>query len=374
MRFPKNSVAIVHDYLVDRGGAERVVATLSKAFPQAPIYTSVFNKHKTFEYFSQKNLKIISSYVLNQLLKIAQRREWLAPLILIYFKFIYAQRKKLNRFGVIISSSSAFAINVRHRNHLCYCHTPARFIWHNIDYNPEQDPLKQVFLNFLSILFKPFDINSSKKIKLFLTNSHNMQHRIRNAYHREAMILYPTINVHEFNISRKKKTYFLIVSRLKQYKQVDLAIKAFNDLGLPLYIAGVGSEEGKLKAMAKENISFLGRVPDTVLKDLYANCRAFIFAGEEDFGITPLEAQASGRPVIGFGKGGLLETVLPEKTGLFFQEHTVSSLKNVILEFIEKEKSFDPLYIREHAKKFDEKIFIKKIQLIAIKTLSKKTS
>jgi glycosyltransferase involved in cell wall biosynthesis len=372
MVFPKRSIAIVHDYLVDRGGAERVVIALSKAFPSAPIYTSVFNKYKTFEYFSSKKLEIISSYVLNCLLTLVKRREWLAPLILFYFKFIYAQRKKLNRYDLIISSSSAFAIDVRHHNHLCYCHTPARFIWHNIDYNPTRDPFKQFCLDILSASFKPFDLSASKKVKRFLTNSKNMQNRIKKCYHREALIVYPTINVHEFKISTKKKTYFLIVSRLKQYKQVDLAIKVFNELGLPLYIAGVGSEEQKLKALTKENISFLGRVPDAILKELYANCRAFIFPGEEDFGITPLEAQASGRPVIAYGKGGILETVLPDKTGIFFNEHTISSLKNAVLKFLAKEKIFDAKHIRKHAEKFDEKIFIEKIRKTAEQMLSMK--
>lgn len=358
----KKKIAIIHDYLVDRGGAERVVVAISKAFPAASIYTSVYDPKKTFDYFHENSVKVVASYWLNFLLKLIGYRERLAPLILFYFKFIYVKRKKLKDYDVVISSSSAFAIDVRHKNHLCYCHTPARFIWHNIDYNPEKNFLKQVGLNFISALFKPFDLRSSRFVKRFLTNSKNMQKRIKACYNRNSQVIFPSIRVADFKISAKKKTYFLVVSRLKPYKQVDLAIKAFNDLGLPLYIAGSGSEENHLRALAGENISFLGKVPDDVLKDLYANCRAFIFPGEEDFGITPLEAQASGRPVIGFGRGGLLETVIDGKTGIFFKEQSVNALKQAVINFIENEKKFKPEVIRAHAKNFDEAIFIKKIR------------
>lgn len=363
----KKKIAIIHDYLVDRGGAERVVVAISRAFPSATIYTSVYDPKKTFDYFDQNSVKVVSSYWLNFLLKIVGHRERLAPLILFYFKFIYVKRKKLESYDVVISSSSAFAIDVRHKNHLCYCHTPARFIWHNTDYNPEKNVFKQLGLNFISAVFKPFDFRSSHFIKNFLTNSKNMQKRIKLCYNRSSTVLFPSIRISDFKISSKKKSYFLVVSRLKLYKQVDLAIKVFNDLGLPLYIAGSGSEEQRLRAMAGKNICFLGKVSDNELKDLYANCRAFIFPGEEDFGITPLEAQAAGRPVIGFGRGGLLETVIDGQTGLFFKEQTVASLKQAIISFIENEKKFNPQVIRTHAQKFDEAVFIKKIRAAVLK-------
>ena len=354
-------IAIVHDYLVDRGGAERVVISLAKAFPDAPIYTSVFFPERTFSYFSGR--KIYYSKFLNFLMKIFGNRERIFPFILFYFWNL-----NLHGYDRIISSSSTFAVQVRHPKHFCYCHTPARFVWRNTDYNLAKNWLKQKMLNIISMIVRPFDRRAADRVTQFIANSENIRRRIKAAYGRVASVIHPAINCADFTVSKKREgEYFLIVSRLKKYKNVDLAIKVFNELKLPLLIAGQGSEAKYLRAIAKNNIIFLGKVTENQLHELYANCRAFIFPGEEDFGITPLEAQASGRPVIGYAKGGLLETVIAGKTGVFFDKPTIGFLKQAIKAFIKREKSFRSLEIRKQAEKFDESVFVHKIREVVWK-------
>ena len=352
-------IAILHDYLVDRGGAERVVISLAKAFPEAPIYTSVFIPGKTFDFFTDK--KVIYSKTLNALMGTLGKRELLAPLLPLYFRFL-----NLKKYDLVISSSSAFAIHARHKKHICYCHTPARFIWRTTDYNRNNNFLKKIVLQAISAFFKPGDYWASQHIHTFITNAKNIKKRIQACYKKAALVLPPAIDTHCFTLN-KKSNYFFVLSRLKPYKQVDQAIEAFNALGLPLLIAGSGSEEKNLKALAKANIKFLGRVSDKDLFNHYSAARAFIFPGEEDFGITPLEAMASGCPVIGFGRGGLTETVINGTTGLLYKKQTAKELQKTVLTFIKKEKSFDPKKIQKHASQFDEKVFIKKIQEIVYK-------
>ncbi|MDR2431607.1 MAG: glycosyltransferase [Candidatus Margulisbacteria bacterium] len=351
----KPKIAIVHDYLVDRGGAERVVIALSRAFPDAPVYTSVYVPQKTFAYFAGQ--KIFYSRFLTFLARLCGARERIFPLILLYF-----WRLNLRKYDIVISSSSTFAVQVRHPRHYCYCHTPARFIWRSADYNLAKNPLKQFFLNWIAFFVKPFDLAAARHIHLFIANAENIRKRIQKTYKKKAIVINPPINCASFRpVKKTGGDYFLALSRLKKYKNIDLAVKVFNELKLPLRIAGQGSEKKYLRSIAQKNIKFLGKVTENRLRKLYANCRAFVFPGEEDFGITPLEAQASGRPVIGLGRGGLLETVLDGQTGLFFAEPTAQSLKKTIQDFLKKENKFSSSVIRRHAERFDERVFRKKI-------------
>jgi glycosyltransferase involved in cell wall biosynthesis len=205
-----------------------------------------------------------------------------------------------------------------------------------------------------------WDNVSSNRVDYFIANSENVARRIWKHYRRESVVIHPPVRCNLFNISDEDEDYFLIVSRLVEYKKIDLAIEAFNELRLPLIIIGDGSEREKLESKAKDNIKFLGRQPDNVIKKYYSKCRAFIFPGEEDFGITPLESQASGRPVIAFGKGGVLETVVNGQTGIFFKEQTVDELKLAVKKF--QNIDFDKKVIRKHAEEFDEAIFKRKIK------------
>lgn len=346
-------IAIVHDYLVERGGAERVVMLLCKAFPQADIYTSVFHPARTFSYFATR--KIHYSRFLNFLQKIFGNRERIFPFIFLYFRLL-----NLRRYDAVISSSSAFALQVSHPRHYCYCHTPGRFIWRTSDYACVS--WRKCLLRLLSSCMRPLDRLAARKVTCFIANSENVRQRIQTFYKRDAVVIHPAINCTDFQPSEKKGEYFLIVSRLKKYKNIELAVRFFNTLRLPLYIAGLGSEYRHLKTLARDNIRLLGKVTDKQLRKLYAECRALVFPGEEDFGITPLEAQSCGRPVIGLGAGGLLETVINGKTGIFFDQPTIASMGKAMKIFLEKESTFQPEKIRAHAQKFDEQIFIKKMQ------------
>lgn len=204
-----------------------------------------------------------------------------------------------------------------------------------------------------------WDNVSSSRVDYFIANSRNVALRIWKHYRRESVVIHPPVRCNLFDVGHIDEDYFLILSRLVPYKKVDLAVRAFNELGLPLVIIGDGVERKKLESIAKDNIKFLGRQPDNVVKEYYSKCRAFVFPGEEDFGITSLEAQASGRPVIGFEKGGLLETVVKDETGVFFNEQTVESLKNAVRRF--QHINFDKQTIRKHAEGFSEEIFKNKI-------------
>jgi glycosyltransferase involved in cell wall biosynthesis len=212
------------------------------------------------------------------------------------------------------------------------------------------------FINYIRV----WDNVSSNRVDYFIANSQNVARRIWKHYRRESVVIHPPVRCKLFNVSDVDEDYFLILSRLVPYKKVDLAVKAFNELGLPLVIIGDGVERERLESIAKDNIKFLGRQPDSIIKEYYSKCRAFLFPGDEDFGITPLEAQASGRPVIAFGKGGALETVVENETGVFFQEQTVNSLKDAVKRFEDIE--FDKQTIRKHAEKFDESIFKEKME------------
>jgi glycosyltransferase involved in cell wall biosynthesis len=225
--------------------------------------------------------------------------------------------------------------------------------------------LIKYFINYMRV----WDAVSSNRVDYFIANSENVARRIWKHYRRESVVIHPPVRCNLFNISDEDEEFFLIVSRLQEYKRVDLAIEAFNELGLPLVVIGDGPMREKLQSMAKDNIKFLGRQPDSVIKDYYSKCRAFIFPGEEDFGITPLEAQASGRPVIAFGKGGALETVVPNETGLFFMHQTIQELVKAIKIF--DKVNFEKKIIRKHAEEFDEEIFKEKINSFIVESYDK---
>lgn len=276
----------------------------------------------------------------------------------------------LNDYDVVISSSSSCAKGVITRPdtmHICYCHTPTRYVWEfyydyieNMDSIGAKGKLKKALVKYFMNYMRIWDFNASNRVDYFIANSQYVASRIWKHYKRESTVIYPPVDVDKFTPIDVDEDYFLCMSRLVPYKRVDLAVQAFNELGLPLVVIGGGSELEKIKVMAKDNVKVMGRQPDEVVKEYYAKCRAFIFPGEEDFGITPVEAQACGRPVIAYGKGGALETVVDGKTGLFFEEQTVESLKDAILRF--QKMKFDKKEIRKHAEEFSVEIFENKIK------------
>jgi len=217
-----------------------------------------------------------------------------------------------------------------------------------------------------------WDVTSSQRVDYFLCISNHVKNRIEKFYRREAEVIHPPVDTKRFRFRDAKENYFLIVSSFAPYKRIDLALEAFNRLGYPLKIIGSGPEEKSLKSMAGSNVEFLGWLPDQVVADCYSKCRALIFPGEEDFGIAPLEAMCAGRPVIAYGRGGALETVIPYNeqtkvegkvpTGLFFWEQNVESLINAVERFLQIESEFDPLSVRNHTLQWDREIFKEKIK------------
>lgn len=351
-------VAIVHDWLANMGGAERVILAFKEIFPEAPIYTVVYNPDKIPKIFHDMDVR--PSFI-QKLPKAKTKYQMYLPLMP-----TAVEQFDLSGFDVVLSSSSSVAKGVITKAgtvHICYCHTPMRYAWdfyHEYLQGEDVGPIKRKLIPWLMNYIRMWDRLSADRVDYFIANSHNVATRIRKHYRREAAVIHPPVNGHYFTPEDTDGGYFLVVSRLVPYKRVDLAVKACNELGLPLKIIGGGSELERLKALAGPTVQFMGRLTDEEIRKAYADCKAFIFPAEEDFGITPLEAQASGRPVIAYGVGGALETVVPGKTGLFFDSQTVESLTKAVESFNSIE--YNKGAIREHALNFDVAVFKEKIK------------
>lgn len=349
-------VAIVHDWLVSLGGGERVVEALHELFPDAPVYTTIYDKKRLPESFEK--IEVIPSFL--QHVPFARKKhQGFLPLMPMAFESF-----DLSDYDLVISSSSSCAKGVitgANTVHICYCHTPMRYAWDFYHgYTKHFKGIKKLMVSSLMKNIRIWDRLSADRVDYFIANSNNVANRIRKHYKRESTVIYPPVDVEKYMPDNVQKNYYLIVSRLIPYKRVDLAIEAFNELGLPLKIIGSGTELKKLKQMSKPNIEFLGILKDEEVKAYYANCKAFIFPGEEDFGITPLEAQACGIPVIAYGKGGALETVIDGITGLLFLEQTRDALMQKV-KLVENGCNFDKETIRNHALGFSKQEFQKKI-------------
>lgn len=352
-------IALVHDWLPFMGGAERVLTNFLELYPNSPVYTTICNKNKLDGILKEAN--VITSRLQKSKKEIKNHRT-LFPLMMSAIESF-----NLNEYDIVLSSSSSVAkgaITSPSTMHICYCHSPMRYAWEfSHEYAEKMVGKKQMKLKLLSYFLtwlRVWDNTSSDRVDYFIANSENVAKRIWKHYRREAVVIHPPVRCNLFNISDIDEDYFLIVSRLQEYKRIDLAVEAFNKLKMPLVIIGDGPEREKLEKMANSNIKFLGRKSDEIIKEYYSKCRAFIFPGEEDFGITPLEAMASGRPVIAYRKGGALETVVENKTGLFFNEQTLEELIDAINKFENME--FSKIEIRTHAETFDESIFKYKIK------------
>ncbi|MBI1823076.1 MAG: glycosyltransferase [Nitrospirae bacterium] len=345
-------VALVHDYLNQFGGAERVVEILHEMFPDAPIFTSFFIPEDLPSVFTKLDIR----ESLMRYLPFLKRH--FKKYLLLYPKAF--ESFDLEGYDLILSSSSAFAKGIiipKNALHICYCYTPMRFVW---DYHSYIEKEKigstiKMFLPFAIRYLKKWDLASVRNVHHFIAISDHIRKRIRRCYQIESEIIYPPVNTSSFELGDDQESYFLIVSRLNAYKSIDIVIEAFNQLGLPLVIAGGGPQKEALESISKPNITFLGKVSEERLKDLYRKSKAFIFPGEEDFGMAPVESMASGRPVIAFGKGGALETIIDGKTGIFFQEQNSESVIDAVKRF--HKISFNSIDIRKHAKAFDSAQF-----------------
>lgn len=350
-------VALVHDYFKEFGGAERVLLTLHQMYPQAPIYT-IYNRSDEL-----KDAKIIQSWFgyLPYADKLISPLRFLLPLIWASFNF--------DKYDLIISSAS-WAITKGFSNgknkEICYCHTPPRYLY-GYDTSQKWD---KWYLKLYAIpvnhLMRLYDYLQAQKVTFFVANSLETQKRIKKFYRRDAAVIYAPVEIAQKSASQgvALRSYFLAGGRLELAKNFDLIIKACNELKVPLKIFGRGSQEENLRKIAGPTVEFLGQVSEKEKFDLMAGAKAFIAtAGDEDFGITPVEAMAAGTPVVAFAGGGYLETVT-EKTGVFFEEYNVESLIKAIKSI--KSMKFNKKDLQDQAQKFSKEVFVKKMKAVIL--------
>ncbi len=348
--------AIVHDYLVDSGGAERVVLALHEQFPDAPIFTSVHDRNTTFPGI---NVLDIRTSFLQRLPVRKGNYKFLLPLYPLAFESF-----DLSEYDIVISSSSSFAkgvITEPDTVHVCYCYTPSRFAWRYHEYTAQErlGALQRLLISTVVHRLRTWDFAAAQRVDHFVAISGITARRIWKDYRRESTIIAPPVDVDRFEPSADIGDYYLIVSRLAPYKRLDLAVQAFNHLQLPLKIVGAGADAARLRAMANRNVEFLGHLDESRLVQLYAHSRAVIFPGVEDFGIVPLEANAAGRPVIAYAAGGALETVKEGATGVFFREPTAESLAQAVADT--DVMAFDAKVMRNHALQYSKQCFKERI-------------
>lgn len=355
-------VAIVHDWLTNLGGGERVVDALCDAFPKAPIYTSVYNPDG-ISIFQDK--KVISSFL--QRWPLAKSKHQLYPMLR---KYAF-ESFDFSDFDVVITSSSAESkgiITSTDTMHFSYIHTPTRYYWSGYqDYLDSPglgpfSPIAKFFLPKVVSRMRYWDYAAAQRPDYLIANSQTVQNRITKYYNRESKIIFPPVDIDNFKVVNSKKDYYLVVSRLIPYKRVDLAVQACSELGRRLIVVGSGSELANLRKIASDDVEFIQDANDRQVSNLYSNSRGFIFTAYEDFGITPVEAMASGVPVITYGKGGGSESVIDKKTGIFFSDQSVDCLKKAILDF--EKNNFSKELIRKHAEKFSKKRFIDEIKTV----------
>lgn len=350
-------LALVHDHLLQIGGAEHVLKEFSKLYPASPIYTLLAGAESR-KYFS--DVKIIES----------ELRRW--PGAYNHLKwYLWAmptfwEQFDFSAYDAVLSSTSAFCkgiVTSTHIKHFCYCHTPTRYLWSDTHQYVEDLPQNRIvkkILPFVLTWLRQWDWSAAQRVDYFIANSKFIASRIKKYYGRESVVIYPPVNVSQFGPAKlQKEDYFVIVGRLRPYKRVDLVIKAFNQLGLPLKVIGSGEELVRLQALAKPNVEFLGELPDGQRNDILQRAKAFIHPQEEDFGIAAVEAMAAGTPVIAYAGGGALETVVDGLSGTFFAEQTWESLVDAVLRF--DFKKFDPVAIQTYAQKFSLERFLKEM-------------
>jgi len=342
-------IALVHDYFVQYGGAERVVEVFHEIFPHAPVYTSIYSPDRMPPHFRSWDIR--QSFLAR--LPCGQKRY--LPLYPLAFRGL-----DLSEYEVVLSCSTTFGKGVRtgpETCHINYCCNTMRFAWDTDRYVSQEDwpGVIKWGVRLIAPMFRCWDRRASSGVDHFVVDSRVVQERVRRFYGREATIIHPPVDTSFYQPAEEVEDFFLVVSRLIPYKRVDLAVEAFNRLGWPLKIIGEGRDRPRLEGMAKPNIEFLGRISHEAVREHYARCRALVFPGEEDFGMAPIEVQACGRPVIAYRGGGALETVVEGVTGAFFEEQTPDSLLAVLEDF--RAEDYDPARIRQQAEGFDVKHF-----------------
>jgi glycosyltransferase involved in cell wall biosynthesis len=354
-------IALVHYWLVNRRGGERVLEILADLFPQADLFTLVLDPESLSP--TLRSRRITASF-LQKLPGATRHYRKLLPLFPVAL-----EQFNLDGYDLVISSESGPAKGALTRSqicHVCYCHTPMRYVWdmyHDYRAAAPGGALGRAFYAWVANYVRQWDYAAAARVDYFVASSQNGAARIRKYYRREAEVIYPPVDVGSFSLAEDQDDFYLVVSPLVAYKRVDLAVAACDVMKRRLVVIGEGEESAALRKAAGPTITFLGYQPDEVVRDHYRRCRAFLFPGEEDIGLTPIEAQASGRPVIAYGRGGAAETVngffvgeppRPETaTGVFFAQQSPESMVEAIRQFESVEPRFSPEFIRAHALRFD---------------------
>jgi glycosyltransferase involved in cell wall biosynthesis len=352
-------IALVHDYLTQKGGAERVFELLCKRYPQADVFTSLYDPEKTIDIGE----RIVNTTFLQNIPGAAKYFRLMAPLYFPAFRAL-----DLQDYDLIISSSTSFAKAVRKNSqgrHICFCHNITRFLWDTETYLREYGDYRY-FAPLIEQVFemmRKVDLAYAQEPDLYIANSSIVASRIKSTYGKDAIVINYPIDTSKFVFSDTKEDFYLASARMISYKRLDIIVEAFNWLGWRLLISGNGPERERLKSKALSNIEFLGHVTDIQRTQLFSKAKSVIVAALEDYGLVPVEANASGTPVIAFGAGGVLDTQIPGKTGVFFKRQTPESLNRALLEA--REIYWDYNNIRNHAvANFSEEAFFNKVEQV----------
>ncbi|HYA88748.1 MAG TPA: glycosyltransferase family 4 protein [Nitrospirota bacterium] len=352
--------AIVHDWLISYAGSERVLEQIIKLYPDADLFSLIdFLPEPERQFLQHRNIQ--TSFLQHFPFAKSKYRGYLP------FMPLAIEQFDLSSYELVISSSHAVAkgvLTTSDQLHVCYCHTPIRYAWdlqrqYLIESGLDKG-IKGKIAKLILHYIRLWDYSASRRVDHFIANSHNVAAKIKKHYGREASVIYPPVDIDKFQPISKKEDFFLTVSRMVPYKKIDLIVEAFSQTpDKRLVVIGDGPTLSKVKAKAKKNIEILGYQVTDVIRSYLQRARAFVFAADEDFGILPVEAQACGTPVIAYEKGGVLETIINGKTGIFFKEQTTASLINAVQEFERSEDCFDTNVIRQNAEKYGRDRFQK---------------
>jgi glycosyltransferase involved in cell wall biosynthesis len=354
--------ALINDWYYVNGGAEKVIHSLNAIWNDFDHFSLIDFLNEEDRHFILNGKKAKTTFIQNLPTAKNNHRKFLQLFPSAIEQF------DLSEYELIFSSSSSIAKGVRtnkNQLHICYCHSPMRYAW-DLQEQYLKDSgldkgLKGMYAKYVLNKIRKWDVSNAVNVTFFIANSNHVADRIKNRYNRDSVVIYPPVDTTFFSLKEEKEKYYFTASRMVSYKKMQLIVEAFNEMpNLKLIVAGTGPEFDKIQQIAKDNIAVVGPVSQLELKEYLQNAKAFVFAAEEDFGIIPVEAQACGTPVIAYAKGGILETVVNEQTGLFFNEQTVDAIKEAIAVF--ETKIFDSKAIRAHALQFSKERFEKEIQ------------
>jgi glycosyltransferase involved in cell wall biosynthesis len=361
-------IAIVHEWITAMRGGEKVLEAMCELFPQADVFSLLHIKGTASPAIEQRSVR--TSFI--------QRLPFASHLYRHYLPLFPAAVSMfdLRRYDLVLTSHHCVAKGVHSSPdavHICYCHTPMRYLWDLYDEYfaaGRAGFLTRAGARLFREPLRRWDVKTAVNPDLFVANSEHVRRRIGDIYRREAEVIYPPVDVEAFSVSDRDDGYYLVAGALVPYKRVDIAVEAFNQTGQKLVIAGTGPDLARLKKRAGGNIEFIGWQPDEQLRDLYAGCRALIFPGIEDFGIVPVEAMASGKPVIAFAEGGVTETVLNGITGVLVRQQTAPAFARAVRGF--DPTHFEPDMIRRHAERFDRSVFLSRFGGLVAKALAER--